>query len=61
MKHKTYALINSLNSERKKNLRFKLFKIIRKLNVWKSVEQEEKGPKKNKGVSLTGKKNQEPK
>ena len=42
MKHKTYTLINSLNSERKKNLRFKFFKIIRRLNVWKGVEQEEK-------------------
>ncbi|WP_162344912.1 hypothetical protein [Pontibacter fetidus] len=42
MKHKTYALINSLNSERKKNLRFKFFKIIRGLKMWKGVEQGEK-------------------
>jgi hypothetical protein len=46
VEQQTYALMNSLNSERKKNLRFKFFKIIRRLNVWKGVEQEEKRLKK---------------
>jgi len=40
VEQETYALINSPNDERKKNLRFKFFKIIRKQNMWKGVEQE---------------------
>ena len=40
VKHETYTLINRPNDEKRKNLRFKFFKIIRRLKVWKGVEQE---------------------
>ncbi|MEJ8757547.1 hypothetical protein WG947_11090 [Pontibacter sp. H259] len=60
MEQKTYTLINSLNDERKKNLRFKFFKIIRGLNVWKGVEQEKKsGRKIFKRIDLRRKKRKE--
>jgi hypothetical protein len=42
VKHETYTLVNSLNNERKRDLRIQFFKIIKRLNVWKGVEQEEK-------------------